>query len=267
MPKLPAPLDCARIKAALIGTRFADVRCLAETTSTNADARAMLGDPSARGATLVADFQTGGVGRKGRAWIAPPGSSLLFTTILPDAIATPSLWAVPFWIALGVAEGVERAAGVRLDLVWPNDLFAKGGKTGGILSVARVVGNEAWIGCGVGLDVRRPAGDAALDALQPQPVFLDELAPAVEREAVLAAILQSFDASYALLDDPERIARAWERGAGLPGTTYRYRRDADGAEGGGVALRLGSQGTLLLRTPAGEESIDMADVRVTGRAS
>ena len=83
MPNDAAPLarlatPAARVRAALAGTRFADVRAVRETASTNDDAAALLGDPSAAGATLVAEFQTAGRGRKaGRSWIAPAGSALL----------------------------------------------------------------------------------------------------------------------------------------------------------------------------------------------
>jgi BirA family biotin operon repressor/biotin-[acetyl-CoA-carboxylase] ligase len=262
VPKQTAPLEVARVRSALAGTRFADVRYVARTGSTNADAQVLLGDATAYGATLIAEFQSMGVGRKARPWLAPPGSSLLFTTILPAAIRSSALWAVPFWIALGVAQAVETATGIALDLVWPNDLFAGQRKTGGILSVARIAGESAWVGCGVGLNVIRPAADPALDALFPAPIFLGDIVAGVEREAVLAAILTAFDASFGMLKSPEIVAAAWEQRANLAGTTYRYRRDSDGIEREGTALRIGPHGTLVLRDESGEVTIDMADVRV-----
>jgi len=265
VPKQTAPLEVARVRSALAGTRFADVRYVAQTGSTNADAAAMLGDATAHGATLIAEFQSAGVGRKARPWVAPPGSSLLFTTILPAAIASSALWAVPFWVALGVAQGVEATAGVALDFVWPNDLFAQQRKTGGILSVARIAGESTWAGCGVGLNVVRPAADPALDALLPAPIFLSDIVASVEREAVLTAVLKAFDASFGMLEKPEGVASAWERRANLPGTTYRYRRDSDGIEREGTALRIGPHGTLVLRDESGEVTIDMADVRVVAQ--
>jgi hypothetical protein len=71
-----ATLNAERVRAALAGTHFADVRAVRETASTNDDAAALLGDPAAAGATLVADFQTAGRGRKpGRSWLAPPRAS------------------------------------------------------------------------------------------------------------------------------------------------------------------------------------------------
>ncbi|MBV8643759.1 MAG: biotin--[acetyl-CoA-carboxylase] ligase [Candidatus Eremiobacteraeota bacterium] len=259
MPNPIAPLDGARVRDALAGTRFSDVRTIAETGSTNDDATALLGDPSAAGATLVAEFQTAGRGRKpGRSWIAPPGSALLMTAILPVAVAADALWAVPFWTALAVADGVEAGCGVRLDLRWPNDLDLDDHKACGILCVSRVAGATAHVGCGIGLNVHRPA-------LRPEtfvPAYLSDRAPRVEREAVLAAILGAMDGLVDVLERPHDVARAWEERAGLRGRPYRLRLDADGRVIDGTAVRLDPAGGLVVAVDGAERTIHLADARV-----
>ena len=82
-----SPGELAR--SALVGTRFADVRWVAETGSTNADALELARQGEAEGVVLVADHQTAGRGRLGRTWQAPPGASLLCTVLLrpPAAVA------------------------------------------------------------------------------------------------------------------------------------------------------------------------------------
>jgi BirA family transcriptional regulator, biotin operon repressor / biotin---[acetyl-CoA-carboxylase] ligase len=263
VPDEDAPLlDAARVRAALAGTRFADVRAMRETESTNDDAAALLGDPAAAGATLVAEFQRAGRGRKaGRAWIAPAGSALLFTTILPVTVATGALWAVPFWAALAVADGVEEGCGLRLDLRWPNDLDLAGRKAAGILCTSRVAGGEALVGCGIGLNVRRP--DAGADpAIVPPPAYLSDAAPGVEREVVLAAILGAMDGLLDALDRPDALAQAWERRAELRGRPYRLRLDADGSIVAGTALRLDREGGLVILVDGTERVVHLADARV-----
>jgi BirA family transcriptional regulator, biotin operon repressor / biotin---[acetyl-CoA-carboxylase] ligase len=255
-------LNAARVREALAGTRFADVRAVHETASTNDDAAALLGDPHAEGATLVAEFQTAGRGRKaGRSWLAPAGSALLFTTILPAPVATAALWAVPFWTALAVADGVEEACGVRLDLRWPNDLDLGARKAGGILCISRVLGSEAFPACGVGLNVRRPDA-AALAAIVPPPAFLSDAAPRVERETVLAAILGAMDGLLDVLDRPLEVARAWDERAALRGRPYRLRLDADGSILAGTALRLDPEGGLVMLADGRERVVHLADARV-----
>ncbi|MBV8748803.1 MAG: biotin--[acetyl-CoA-carboxylase] ligase, partial [Candidatus Eremiobacteraeota bacterium] len=249
---------------------FTDVRTIAETASTNDDAAALLGDPSAAGATLVAEFQTAGRGRKpGRSWIAPPGSALLMTAILPVAVAADALWAVPFWTALAVADGVEAGCGVRLDLRWPNDLDLDGHKACGILCVSRVAGATAHVGCGIGLNVHRAAlRQAQGDGVQAQgdgefvPAYLSDRVPQVEREAVLAAILGAMDGLVDVLERPHDVARAWEERAGLRGRPYRLRLDADGRVVDGTAVRLDPAGGLVVAVDGAERTVHLADARV-----
>jgi BirA family biotin operon repressor/biotin-[acetyl-CoA-carboxylase] ligase len=255
-------LDVARVRAALAGTRFADVRYVTETASTNDDAAALLGDPAAAGATLVAEFQTAGRGRKaGRSWIAPAGSALLFTTILPNEIAAGALWAVPFWAALAVADGVEAGCGVRLDLRWPNDLDYGPRKAGGILCVSRVLASRAYVACGIGLNVRRPR-DLEAAAIEPPPAYLSDAAPHAERESILAGIVGAMDALVVVLERPNDVARAWEERAELRGRPYRLRLDADGSLVEGTALRLDREGGLVLSAAGRERVIHLADARV-----
>src|SRR3954470_24844013 len=100
---LAVPGDPAR--RALEGTRFADVRWVAETGSTNADALALAREGAAEGIVLVADHQTAGRGRQGRSWVAPPGASLLTTVLLrpPAGVAGSTTMAV----GLAAAEAVD----------------------------------------------------------------------------------------------------------------------------------------------------------------
>ncbi len=239
-----------------------EIRYYAQTESTNDDAVPLLGLPENAGAVLWADFQRAGHGRRGRTWVAPPGSSLLVTTILPRAVASGALWAVPFWTALGAADGIEAATGVRVDLQWPNDLLLDGRKCCGILCVSRVVGERAWVGCGTGINVLRPPGDADLAAVEPAPAFLSDRAPNVQRRAVLDAILAEYEHLLGELDRPEAIARAWERRAGLDGTPYRLLVDGDEAPFEATARRLGPDGALIVERDGAERRIPLADARV-----
>jgi BirA family biotin operon repressor/biotin-[acetyl-CoA-carboxylase] ligase len=263
VPEPTAPfrtLDVTQVRGALAGSRFADVRYVSQTGSTNDDATQLLATADAAGATLVAEMQTSGRGRRaGRSWIARPGSALLFTTILPDAVAASSLWAVPFWVALAVAAGIE-PFGIHVDLRWPNDLFVQGRKVAGILCISRVNGARAHVGCGVGINVLRPPDDA-LAGIEPPPAFLDDIAPGVRREALLGALLRAFEEHLPALHDPAAIARAYEQRASLIGAPYRVRLDAGGRELDGIARGLGPEGTLRLDVAGTEHQIALADAR------
>lgn len=254
--------DLALLRELVSGTCFAEIRFRAETGSTNDDAAAELGTPASAGAVFLSEFQHAGRGRRLRTWHASPGTALLFTAVLPQPIQTAHLWAIPFWCALAVAEGIMRAAAIAVELRWPNDLLLGGKKCCGILATSRVIGDAAWVGCGIGVNVIRPTSVESLEAIHPPPSFLCDVRPALQRERVLAAILTALDEMRPLLDDPALLREAWERRAALRGTLYRIVLD-EGETFEGIAERITSDGSLIVRTREdGERRVTLADARV-----
>ncbi len=262
-----ASLDRDRIESLLAQTRFRRVEVRAETASTNDDAQAMLHDPQAGGTTIVAESQTAGTGRRGKPWIATPGSALLFTTILPRAIRTDALWAVPFWVALAVADGIAETTGIACEMKWPNDLLVAGRKAAGILCVTRVTGDFARVACGVGLNANRPPATPELDAIVPPPIFLSERGAPIDRSLLLAGIVKRFDGLLSYLDDPTRVARLWEAFAQLQGTFYRVQVDGEAEPVYGTATRLGPMGELVLTVGSGERTIALGEAHVLDRTA
>jgi len=239
-----------------------EIRYVTETDSTNDDAARVLGEPGSFGVALVTDFQRVGKGRRERRWIAPAGSALLFTAILPHAVPVNALWAVPYWTGLAVADGVERATGIRVGLQWPNDLLLDRKKCGGILCVSRVAGEEAWVGCGVGLNVVRPASSEAIEDVVPAPAFLSDHKPDVERKTLLETILETFARRLGELERPEDVGPLWEERAALAGTRYRILIDGEAEPFDTVARGLTSDGSLIVTRNGREETINLADARI-----
>jgi BirA family transcriptional regulator, biotin operon repressor / biotin---[acetyl-CoA-carboxylase] ligase len=249
------------VARALVRGAFASIAYVEETESTNADAASLLDDPGYAGHTIVAEYQRRGAGRKGRAWLAPAGSALLFTTILPRTVDTETLWVVPYWAGLAV-----RAAlldfGVRATLQWPNDLLLESGKVAGVLCQSSVGGSVARVACGVGINVRRPGVDAGID---PPPAYCDDVA-AIERPALLREILNQYERKLFLLDDPQRVRVEWDDAADLPGRQYRFQLDGEAESFQAIAQSLADGGGLRVRRSNGaEETVSLADARVLRR--
>lgn len=268
MPEESAPfrrLDVTRARAALAATHFRELRYVETTGSTNDDAAAVLGDARSLGTIVIAEFQTAGKGRKpGRSWTAPAGTGLTFTAILPRPIPPATLWAVPFWTALALAEAIEVATGVRVDLRWPNDLFVQGGKAGGILCLSSIAGQRAHAACGVGINVRRPLSPRArVDGA----AYLDDAAPHAEREALLAAIVRALDERLPRLDDPSATLAEYEIRSAIAGMPYRVVLDADRSEIAGTARGIAPGGALRLESGGIERRIELADARVVPSVS
>ena len=243
--------------------RFSRIQHHVTIGSTNDEAQQRLGDPAAAGLVIVADEQTAGAGRRGRRWVAPPRSGLLFTAILPEAIAAVDAWAVTFWTGMRVANALERWS-VHAALQWPNDLLVEGRKICGILCVSRILGARAAVACGVGVNVHRPDPAPGLEEISPPPIFVDDctVVGGNARAELLASILREFETGFSLLATPRRIAREWEQRAGLPGAHYRL-SFGDGSALEGEAIGLSPSGGLRLRTGGTERAIDLAEeVRV-----
>jgi BirA family transcriptional regulator, biotin operon repressor / biotin---[acetyl-CoA-carboxylase] ligase len=84
--------------ARLAGTRFHEVRWFERIDSTN---RHLLESGGDEGLVAVADEQTAGRGRLGRAWIAPPGAALLVSVLLRPALPADRMHLVT--LAAGLA--------------------------------------------------------------------------------------------------------------------------------------------------------------------
>lgn len=255
-------LDVELVRDAVFNTRFQTVVYTPKTGSTNDDAYKVISSAPLAGATFVAEEQTAGKGRKiGRRWIAPAGTGLLFTTILPIQVPTPNLWAVPFWVALCVADGIRRATALTIDLRWPNDCFLGARKVAGILCISRVNGDRAFVGCGVGINCVRPTGYGAA-GIDPPPGYLtDGVRRGVSRELVLAETILAFNRRLAALSSPETIAATYTERARLNGARYHVKMDIDGANYEGIARGIGPDGALRLEVDGNERLISLADAR------
>jgi BirA family biotin operon repressor/biotin-[acetyl-CoA-carboxylase] ligase len=145
-------------------------------------------DPSmAEGAIAVADVQTGGRGRLGRAWEAPPGSALLASVLLkpPADRALPQLALVA---GVAVADALEELTGLTVQIKWPNDVMLRRTKVAGILAEAR--DDAVVLGIGVNVNqTREQLPERAGSLLTATGVEWD-------RDAVLEAVLDALGARY-----------------------------------------------------------------------
>jgi BirA family transcriptional regulator, biotin operon repressor / biotin---[acetyl-CoA-carboxylase] ligase len=241
----------------LAGTPFGSIAYVEETESTNADAAMLLDEQRFGGHTIVAEYQRSGAGRKGRVWLAPAGTGLLFTTILPRSIGSERLWIVPYWVALAV-----RAAlldfGIATTLQWPNDLLCGERKIAGVLCQSSVSGSLARVACGVGINVRRPGADPGIE---PPPAYCDDVAP-VDRAALLHTTLTQYARRLFMLDDPARVRVEWDEAAELPGRRYCIARDAELETFEAVAQGIDESGLRVRRPNGAEEIVSLADARV-----
>ena len=227
-------------------------RHLGVVGSTMTEAAAWAGKGAPHGAVVVAEHQTAGRGRHGRAWAAPPGESLLFTVVLRPELEHARLGLVPLAAGLGVAEAVG-AWGVEARVKWPNDVRVGGRKLAGVLAEASHGAGGAVVLLGVGLNVRQSAFP---DGLAATSVQMEAGAPAGPLDVlpqVLSAIGRRLD--QARTDPASLVADVEARLEGV-GQRVTVREHATGAAlVEGRALGLAADGALRVGTDAGERAV------------
>ncbi|MBP7414048.1 MAG: biotin--[acetyl-CoA-carboxylase] ligase, partial [Giesbergeria sp.] len=250
------------------------VEVLPTVDSTNTElmrrARAGQSDP----VLLVAEQQTAGRGRLGRAWRSQPGDSLMFSLGLPLA---PADWSgLSLAVGVSVAESLQPvlpppgSATPRVGLKWPNDLWLGGAggerKLGGILvetasfvapqgAAAPASAGTRYVVVGVGLNIRPP--DAAgmglpPGGLQEVDVLLDAPTALLRVAAPLVAMLQSF-AGYGFAPMQPRFALRDV----LQGRSVVL---SDGHSG--TAQGVGEDGALWVLTDSGMQPVTSSEVSV-----
>lgn len=245
----PDPGLTRSFTACLPGGRLAGpLRAYHSVPSTQTLARTWAEAGAPAGAVVLADHQTAGRGRRGRAWTALPGRALLFSVVLRPCLP-PARWPeIALAAGCAVAEGIESVAGVAPQLKWPNDVLLGGRKVAGILAEG-VVGRTPVVILGVGVNVSQPDG-AWPPELHDRATALAAVAPAVTRPLLLAAILRRIETWHGILLDEGfgPVRTAW-RARGRLGDRVRL-----GVEEA-VAVDLAPDGGLVVRRDDGTSAV------------
>jgi len=153
-------LDEGRIRAALdaAGRYVASLRVLQEAESTNTCLMTSPPPPSGQASVCLAEYQTGGRGRRGRRWLSPPGAGVWLSVAWQFERPPDNLSALGLVAGLA-ARGALAGLGVPdVLLKWPNDLVVRGQKLGGVLVEMRAEGNgPCLVVIGVGVNHRLPS--------------------------------------------------------------------------------------------------------------
>jgi len=245
-----AALDRAKDRLGSLGARVVHLESTGSTNDVALDEvrRASAGDASPEGLVVLADEQTAGRGRRGHTWHSPPGAGLYVSVVLAPGAARvdPPRATLLTTLAAGVAiaEGIEAASGLRVDLKWPNDLYAGRRKLAGILAEG---GAGDLVVLGYGINVQPSA--LPVDLRDRATTLETELGRVVDRTAVLVETLSALARRYGdLLDGRfDAILDAWRlRAPSAIGASVSWTTNAGPASG--VTAGIDDRGALLVRT-------------------
>lgn len=207
---------------------------------------------------VVARFQTAGLGRQGRPWIAESGNLHASIYIHPGQL--PLTW-IPLWVGVAIVRvmlsyGVPRE---QVRIKWPNDVVTAdtGAKIAGILCEKIQRGVIAGVGMNLKhapmLEGRATASLEALSGVRlPEEgaeSFLDRLLEELRFEPVLRLLKKNYE------------ALAWFR----PGDSIRFEDAITREEGAGIVLGYGEYGEMIVKTAGGERRLLSEEVHLKSR--
>jgi len=247
------------------------VEILPEIDSTNSElmrrARAGTHDPI----LLVAEHQTAGRGRLGRAWLgdrgAPAALPLTFSLGLDlhrHDWSGLSL-AVGTAIALALRQALPSGVAQDVGLKWPNDLWWRGHKLCGILIETSGASLPRYAVIGVGLNIATPVARPG-EAFSVPPVGLQHLDPSWDAGRALGCLAPALVSAVQRFDREgftpfKPLFEAVDLLQDQPVTLT----DAQQGPRTGVARGVDAQGALRVDTVAGPVLVNSGEVSVRPR--
>lgn len=234
-----------------------------EVSSTNTVIKEMALAGAPDGSVCIAESQSAGKGRLGRAWSAPEGKGLWVSLLLRPSMPPHLAPLITLCAAMAMAQAVRETAGIDVRIKWPNDLVCQGRKLCGILlELSADPDRIEYVVIGTGVNMYEGA----------YPPELAERAAAVEELAERMPLRREVLVHYlAALED--LLYRLKQKG--FEGIEADYRAQSctlggmvhvsGAAELTGMAEAIDKTGALLVRTEDGElHRVLSGDVSVRG---
>ncbi|HRF43659.1 MAG TPA: biotin--[acetyl-CoA-carboxylase] ligase [Candidatus Competibacteraceae bacterium] len=204
------------------------------------------------GIVCLAEQQTSGRGRQGRSWLTPFGASLACSLLWRFAAHPTALSGLSLATGIAIARVLERSRVTGVGLKWPNDVWWRGRKLGGILLESGGASGNFYVVAGVGVNIALPRQEAAIidqpwvdlqEILAGEPISRNVLAAALISELIETFIRFEQGGFADLAADWVRFdqVKGHQVSLHLPDTTVT-----------GVARGVDATGALLLETANGE---------------
>lgn len=235
-----------------IGESWNHISVVDQVDSTNAFlernlSRVVPGNPY----MVTADEQTVGVGRLERQWISPFGAGIALTIGIAEDDIVQDISVVPLISGLAVTFALLEF-GIECSLKWPNDvvfLDSAGMRKAGGLLVQRF---NNTIAVGIGLNVGLTSDQLPVE----HATSLSVEGHQVAREELIAQIIHHVHRLLTTLHDwhPDYVLACSSLGRIVRVT------QTDNTCFSGTAIRIDSDGALVIQTASGERRVTVGDV-------
>lgn len=203
------------------------------------------------GMVIIAEEQTGGIGRLGRSWVSPAGGVWITIVLKPD-IPINRVFMVTMAGSVAVARAIRKEFDLGALIKWPNDIYIGDNKVAGlILELFAEADQIHYCLLSIGVDVNITPGE--LEGVKSAVTSISaEMGHDVDRASFLARLLKEFESRYLLLEagEYEAVTREWKT---LSCTLeQRVKINTMKATFEGEAIDIDEYGALLIRKDNGK---------------
>ena len=242
-----------------------DMICHEQIDSTNLEAVRLAEEGAPDGLAVTAEYQSAGIGRRGRNWESAEGAGIFMSILLRPQIEPDRASMTTLVTAYSIASVLNEQYDLDVKIKWPNDIVLNKKKVAGILTQMQA-GPEGirHLVIGIGVNVNTNAFSPELE--DKATSLLRETGQLYDRNVLTADILNRLE--Y----DLERFYRArnleflkaeYEQFLMNKGDPVRIGGREE--EWSGVALGINKTGELLVQRADGVlESVDSGEVSVRG---
>jgi len=237
------------LSSSLFGVNIVYLTALGSTNDLAKDL-ALRGAPE--GTVVVTEEQTAGKGRRGRSWLAPSKTNLLFSILVRPELSPNRVFSLTMALALAALEAIEGETGLSCMIKWPNDLYVGRRKLGGILTEFSGKDNQVdWVVLGLGLNVNWcPEDEKGVSGFSATSIFA-ETQETFCRNELLVQILKQFESHHERLfsGGGDELYRKWNEHSLVLGKEVVI--EAEQKRTTGKAIRIDENGALILEDGTG----------------
>lgn len=239
------------------------IRVFPSLASTNETAKELALSGAGHGTVVMAERQTAGKGRYGRAFFSPPGGLYMSFVLRPEALPFENAAAVTMFAAVSVCEAIEAVTQKKPVIKWVNDILLDGRKICGILTEAVTdveSGRFQWFVLGVGLNFRARPEDYPEELRQSAGALFSDERPPITRNRLAAELISGILLPAGSVKEKDLPARYRSRlmTLGRRVTVVQPRETYEA-----LAVDIDEAGHLIVKTDAGDtRTLSSGEARV-----
>ncbi|MFO7877191.1 MAG: biotin--[acetyl-CoA-carboxylase] ligase [Desulfovermiculus sp.] len=243
--RLGAEAVQAGLRTTVLGQRIVS---RPEIDSTQNLAKVLGQQGALEGTVVLAESQTKGRGRRGRAWSAIPKGVAMSVILRPD-ISPDQAPHFPLMAGVAVGRAISMICNLIPGLKWPNDILIQGLKVVGILAeLDAEMDRINAIYLGIGLNVNATHEDIPEELASTATSLRIQSGNEIDRLSLVRSVLEELEAAYFIYMSQgfSSIRQAWKDHNITLGQKVRIR--SGNMDLTGTALDMDASGALLVRT-------------------